>query len=358
MKVAADTSRTRTPVDIADFDYELPAALIAQTPLARRDASRLLVLEKATGAIHHTEFGDLGNWLSPGDLLVANNSLVIPARLFGTRVATGGRVEVLLLRKVGDYWSALARPAKRLDRGTRLEFPALRPPTEPARAEVEENVGNGEILIRFDDGADERLSDYGETPLPPYITQPLADGTRYQTVFGQIPGSAAAPTAGLHFTHDTIEDLKRQGIDWAEVTLHVGLDTFRPVTASHLDEHRIHREWCEVTAETAQAIAACRRRGGRVVAVGTTSARTLESLGKAWSDQDPQGFVGMTDTFIVPGHDWRLVDALVTNFHLPRSTLLLLVSALAGREPILRAYTEAIRRGYRFYSFGDAMLIR
>lgn len=344
-------------LDIADFDYELPPALIAQTPLARRDDSRLLVLERATGVIHHSRFGHLGDWLSPGDLLIANNSRVIPARLRGFRVPSGGKVEVLLLRKSGGLWSALAKPAKRLERGARLEFPSRVASTGSAKVVVEENIGSGEILLRFEDGADERLEDYGEAPLPPYITQPLGDATRYQTVYGHIPGSAAAPTAGLHFTHAAIEQLRARGIEWAEVTLHVGIDTFRPVTVADVKDHRIHREWCEVSAETAQTIAACRERGGRVVAVGTTAARTLETLGRVWSDENPIGFSGLTDTFITPGHSWRLVDALVTNFHLPRSTLMLLVSALAGREPILHAYTEAIRHEYRFYSFGDAMLI-
>jgi S-adenosylmethionine:tRNA ribosyltransferase-isomerase len=345
------------PLNIANYDYELPPELIAQTSLSRRDDSRLLVLEKSTGAIHHSRFADLGDWLAPGDLLVANNSRVIPARLRGFRVPSGGKVEVLLLRKSGDVWSALAKPAKRLERGNRLEFPPRVSGANPATVVVEEKLGDGEVLIRFENGADERLAQYGEAPLPPYITQPLSDDARYQTVYGHVPGSAAAPTAGLHFTHATIEDLRARGIEWTEVTLHVGIDTFRPVAVSNINDHSIHMEWCEVSPESVQAIAACRERGGRVVAVGTTSARTLETLGRSWSDDSPRGFSGMTDTFITPGYCWRLVDALVTNFHLPRSTLLLLVSALAGRESILRAYTEAIHNGYRFYSFGDAMLI-
>lgn len=342
---------------MADYEYDLPPELIAQTPLERRDAARLLVLEKGTGACHHSQFAELANWLAPGDLLVANNSRVIPARLHGVRVPSGGKVEILLLRRAGDVWSALARPAKRLPRGTRLSFPSRNVSGGLATAVIEENVGNGEVLVRFENGADQRLDEFGEAPLPPYITEPLGNADRYQTVYGRVLGSAAAPTAGLHFTTETIERLRGHGVSWAEVTLHVGLDTFRPVTAAHAREHRVHREWCEVSADTARAIAACRRRGGRVVAVGTTSARTLETLARTWNDQRPAGFNGMTDAFIVPGHRWALVDALITNFHLPRSTLLLLVSALAGRDSILGAYAEAIRHGYRFYSFGDAMLI-
>lgn len=348
---AADT------LDVARYDYDLPPELIAQSPLTERDSSRLMVLEKRTGAIHHAHFADLGQWLSPGDLLVANNSRVIPARLRGVRLPSGGKVEILLLRKSGEVWSALAKPAKRLGRGTRLAFPSHAPSGVPASAIVEDSIGQGEVHIRFEGGADRHLDEYGETPLPPYITEPLASAERYQTTFGRVPGSVAAPTAGLHFTPELIECLRTEGVTWAEVTLHVGLDTFRPMSSGDARDHRIHSEWCEVSDETALAIAACRRRSGRVTAVGTTSARTLETLGSHWDDARPAGVRGMTDAFIIPGHRWTLVDALITNFHLPRSTLLLLVSALAGRESILHAYAEAIRHGYRFYSFGDAMLI-
>jgi S-adenosylmethionine:tRNA ribosyltransferase-isomerase len=355
---AAENQLVGLDLETADFDYELPPHLIAQTPLARRDASRLLVLDKLSGETVHSSFDQLGDWLAPGDLLVANNSRVIPARLRGVRLPGQGSVEVLLLSRVGESWSALARPAKRLKPGTRLRFAPKRPSYDSADAIVEDNCGEGVIRIRFVRGADGQLEVYGDAPLPPYITQPLVDDERYQTVYARAPGSAAAPTAGLHFTDALIERLRGQGIDWAEVTLHVGLDTFRPVNEARVGDHPIHREWCEVSHATADAIAKCRKRGGRIVAVGTTAARTLETLGRAWNDADPQGFVGFTDVFIVPGHRWRLVDALVTNFHLPRSTLLMLVSALAGRETILEAYAEAIERGYRFYSFGDAMLIR
>jgi S-adenosylmethionine:tRNA ribosyltransferase-isomerase len=357
-QVAASSSIARG-LQTADFDYSLPTELIAQEPLQRRDDSRLLVLDRASRTIHHSRFRDLGDWLLPGDLLVANNSRVIPARLHGVRVGTGGAVEVLLLRRRDDgTWSALAKPAKRLKRGDRVEFAPRAPGTGPALAIVADNLGEGELLLGFGDLEDERLDAYGELPIPPYIRSVPEDATRYQTVYAAVPGSAAAPTAGMHFTPDLIEDLRQRGFDWAEVTLHVGLDTFRPVTAETVADHPIHQEWCEVPATTAEAIAECHGRGSRIIAVGTTVARTLETLGERWRDDDPVGFSGFTNTFIVPGHQWKLVDALLTNFHLPRSTLLMLVSALAGKEAILEAYAEAIRNRYRFFSFGDAMLIR
>ncbi len=358
MTVVTNVSSVVNDLETADFDYELPSRLIAQTPLDRRDDSRLLVLDRSSGDIQHTRFKNLGLFLAPGDLLVANNSRVILARLRGTRVPTGGAVEILLLKASGRVWSALAKPAKRLRPGTRLVFLSRESPGERAFAVVKAHVGNGEVEIVFEDGADERLHEFGELPLPPYITEPLSDEERYQTAFSSEPGSAAAPTAGLHFTRELIADLRSQGIEWAEVTLHIGLDTFRPVMVERINDHRIHQEWCKVSTATARAIAECRQRGGRVVAVGTTAARTLETLGQAWRDTNPMEFCGMTDLFIVPGHHWRLVDALVTNFHLPRSTLLMMVSAFGGRDTVLRAYTEAIRTEYRFYSFGDAMLIR
>jgi S-adenosylmethionine:tRNA ribosyltransferase-isomerase len=343
----------------ADFDYQLPRELIAQKPLTKRDDSRLLVLDRSSGAIHHSKFKSLGDWLAPGDLFVANNSRVIPARLRGVRLATGGRIEVLLLRRSDDgAWTALARPAKRLKAGDQIEFAPRAAGAGVAKAVVLDNVGHGELILRFGEQADEQLEAYGELPIPPYIERSPDDPSRYQTVYAAVPGSAAAPTAGMHFTPDLIGDLRRRGFEWAEVTLHVGLDTFRPVTENRVADHPIHEEWCEVPVTTAQAIAACRRRGSRVVAVGTTVARTLETLGEDWRDETPVGFMGFTNTFILPGHEWRLVDALLTNFHLPRSTLLMLVSALAGKEAIMEAYADAIRNQYRFYSFGDAMLIR
>jgi S-adenosylmethionine:tRNA ribosyltransferase-isomerase len=350
--------RAISELALSDFAYELPRELIAQEPLACRDQSRLLVLDGKRGAISHSTMQDLATWLEPGDLLVANNSRVIPARLHGYRMPSGGAVEVLLLRTEGKIWSALGRPAKRLRPGTRLEFPARDPRIPAAVGTVVENLGEGQVRLRFADGADCHLEDYGEPPLPPYITRPLADADRYQTIYGRVPGSAAAPTAGLHFTPELLDQLRNAGIGWAEITLHVGLDTFRPVSEEHILDHRIHQEWCEVPGSVAEQIAACRARGSRVVAVGTTAARTLETLGRTWVDGDPRGYSGFTDLFILPGHRWRIVDALLTNFHLPRSTLLMLVSALAGRENVLGAYDEAVRHRYRFYSFGDAMLIR
>ncbi|MBA3450824.1 MAG: tRNA preQ1(34) S-adenosylmethionine ribosyltransferase-isomerase QueA [Chloroflexia bacterium] len=345
-------------LETAAYDYDLPPELIAQTPLDRRDESRLMILDKESGAISHSQIKDLENWLTPGDLLVANNSRVIPARLRGVRKPSGGAVELLLLRSEGGVWRALGRPAKKLQPGSWLEFASIKQSIAPARAIVEANIGDGEILVRFEEAADDHLCDYGLAPLPPYITNPLIDGDRYQTVYGSVPGSAAAPTAGLHFTGGLIASLRAQGIGWTEVTLHVGLDTFRPVAVDLIKDHRIHQEWCEVSVDVASEIARCRLRGGRVVAVGTTAARALETVGNVWRDEKFEAFAGMTDTFIVPGHRWLVVDALLTNFHLPRSSLLMMVSALAGRESILGAYAEAIQEKYRFYSLGDAMMIR
>jgi S-adenosylmethionine:tRNA ribosyltransferase-isomerase len=318
----------------------------------------LLVLDRATGGITHSAFSKLPDFLKPGDLLVANNSRVIPARLHGKREGTGGSVELLLLRKEGSEWSALGRPARKLKPGARVVFPGRAPETNPAVAVVLAQRGEGEITVRFEGDVDTRLHEYGMAPLPPYITERLEDEERYQTVYASAPGSAAAPTAGLHFTDDMVARLGELGVRWAEVTLHVGLDTFRPVSVENVGEHHIHQEWCAVSQETAKEIAACRVRGNRVIAVGTTAARTLETLGRTWRDEEPRGISGMTGEFIVPGHQWKIVDALVTNFHLPRSTLLMMVSALAGREAILNAYADAVRQQYRFFSFGDAMLIR
>ena len=343
----------------ADFDYQLPPELIAQHPLPRRDDSRLLVLDRGSGDVHHSRFRSLAAWLAPGDLLVANISKVIPARLRGKRLPSGGKIEILLLRREEDgNWSALAKPAKRLKRGDRIQLASRVAGECGATMVVQDNSGGGEVVLRFGDDADERLDAYGELPIPPYIARPPEDPGRYQTVYAAVPGSAAAPTAGLHFTPDLMSQLRAMGLEWAEITLHVGLDTFRPVTEDCVNNHAIHEEWCEVPVGTAEAIAACRRRGNRVVAVGTTVARTLETLGEIWRDDAPAGCSGFTRTFILPGHEWKLVDALITNFHLPRSTLLMLVSALTGKEAVMKAYGEAIRNRYRFYSFGDAMLIR
>ncbi len=347
-------------LSVDDFDYPLPPHLVAQTPVTPRDAGRLMVLGRFTGGIRHSRVRDLGSWLNPGDLLVANNSRVIPARLAARKAETGGRVEILLLRQREDgCWLALAKPSRRLRPGASLVVP---PRVGGGLPDVELSVvdaaSDGQLVIAFVPPVPTRLADYGGVPLPPYITAPLGDPERYQTVYGSSAGSAAAPTAGLHFTPDLIEDLRRSGIGWAEVTLHVGLDTFRPMSVDRVRDHRIHREWCSVPEETARRVALTRQRGGRVVAVGTTAARTLETLGADWHAATPTGLTTMTELFVLPGYRWRVVDALLTNFHLPRSTLLMMVSAFAGRQPVLRAYAAAVAAGYRFFSFGDAMLIR
>jgi S-adenosylmethionine:tRNA ribosyltransferase-isomerase len=346
-------------IRVADFEYELPPELIAQTPLPQRDASRLLVLDRQTGAIHHTFIRQLGNRVRVGDLLVANNSRVLPARIYAKRLETGGRVELLLLHpSPGGCWTALARNARRLRPGMELiASPRPESGAPEARITVEARAEEGQVIVRFEPDAAAHLENYGEVPLPPYIHARLNDSERYQTVYAARIGSAAAPTAGLHFTPELIGRLAEQGVGWVEVTLHVGLDTFRPVIVDRVADHRIHTEWCEVPDATARLISVTRKTGGRVVAVGTTSARTLETLGHVWDERDPKGFVGPTDLFITPGYQWRVVDALLTNFHLPRSTLLMMVSALAGWENIRRAYEVAVAERYRFFSFGDAMLI-
>jgi len=347
---------------VDDFDYELPAELIAQTPLERRDDSRLLVVDRASRDMRHAGVRDLPRLLDPGDLMVVNNSRVIPARLSGRKAETGGRVELLLLREEGDgSWAALARPARRLAKGTvvRLEPRGAAATDEPELAvEVVEGRDEGQVLLRVPPGFEQRLARFGATPLPPYITRELEENERYQTVYARSSGSAAAPTAGLHLTPELIDALRARGIGWAEVTLHVGLDTFRPVAVEKVREHAIHREWCSVPASTAAAIAATKAAGKRVVAVGTTSARTLESFGARSEAGHGGGMEMSTGLFIVPGYRWRVVDALLTNFHLPRSTLLMMVSSFAGRDLVQAAYREAIRERYRFYSFGDAMLLR
>ncbi|CAA9546810.1 MAG: S-adenosylmethionine:tRNA ribosyltransferase-isomerase [uncultured Thermomicrobiales bacterium] len=344
---------------IAEYDFDLPPDLIAQTPLAERDASRLLVLDRDSGAISHQAIRDLPGCLRPGDLIVANNSRVIPARLRAVKERTGGAVELLLLRRDDNgVWEALAKPSRRLRRGDRLLVRSRRTPDDPGATIDVRRVGDeGRIEIVFARAADERLDEYGEAPLPPYIRTALEDPERYQTTYATVPGSAAAPTAGLHVTPALRDALSDRGVGWAEVTLHVGLDTFRPIASADARDHRIHREWCAVDDAVAERIARCKAEGGRVIAVGTTSARTLETLGAVWRPSDPRGWSGLTDEFILPGHRWRIVDGLLTNFHLPRSSLLLLVGALAGWDRVRAAYREAIERRYRFFSFGDAMLI-
>lgn len=344
------------PIRLSDYDYDLPPELIAQEPIEPRDAARLLVLDRRTGAIEHRIFRDIGDYLRPGDLLVVNDSRVLPARLFGRR-ATGGQVELLLLQARTDgCWEALARPARRLRPGEVVTIlPRQSGLADPAPAMIVERLEAGCVLVQLPSNVLDALDRYGHVPLPPYIRQALRDPERYQTVYSRAPGSVAAPTAGLHFTPELLAQLQSSGIRLARLTLHVGLGTFKPVQADDVREHRMHAEWYHVPAETLAAIRSTKEQGHRVVAVGTTSARTLESIADRLEVEHE--LTGWTDLFIVPGHRWRVVDALVTNFHLPRSTLLLLVVSFAGRDLIFRAYREAIARGYRFYSFGDAMLI-
>jgi S-adenosylmethionine:tRNA ribosyltransferase-isomerase len=336
----------------ADFDYDLPPGFIAQQPIEPRDSARLLVLERASGSIKHSVFREIGRFLRPGDLLVLNETRVILARLYARKQPGGGRVELLLLRREGDCtWEALAG-GKGLSQGRRLQI------DQGPQAEIAEVLDGPRRLVRFEQPIEPFFPVAGHVPLPPYIHASLKDPERYQTVYARQPGSAAAPTAGLHFTPELLERLRQQGVILATVTLHVGLDTFAPVNEADPEDHRIHTEWCQVTGQAAAAINQARASGARIVAVGTTGVRTLESAArKAAPDQAVGAFEGPTGLYILPGYRFRAVDAMLTNFHLPRSTLIMLVSAFAGREVILRAYEEAKRAGYRFYSFGDAMLI-
>ena len=338
-----------------DFDYHLPESSIAQTPAEPRDASRLLVLHRGTGEVEHKVFRDVRQYLKTGDLLVLNQTRVIPARIFA-RKETGGKVELLLLRKRDPLtWEALVG-GKGLRVGTSVQV------ENGPKAQIVEFLEGSERLIQFSEPIEPYFSQVGNVPLPPYIHEKLNDPERYQTVFSKEPGSAAAPTAGLHFTPELLEELRQNGVKVAYVTLHVGLDTFAPVNEDNPEEHKIHSEWCQLSQETAAAINETKRNGGRVIAVGTTSVRTLESTAFYASRTTPHGielspFSGATSLYILPGYQFNVVDAMITNFHLPKSTLLMLVSAFAGREKILETYTLAIREGYRFYSFGDAMFI-
>ena len=337
----------------SDFYYDLPPELIAQTPLEKRDESRLLCLDKATGEWSHHHFYDLPDFLRAGDCLILNNSRVLPARLLGRRLPGGGACEVLLLQDKGDkVWECLVRPGKHLREGARVSFG-----DGELTAEIAEVLPDGNRLVRFDYNGIflEVLERLGKMPLPPYIKEELQDQERYQTVYSKVNGSAAAPTAGLHFTPELLERIAAKGVGVGYVTLHVGLGTFRPVKEDEIEQHDMHSEYCTIPQETADLINRTKANGGRVICVGTTSCRTIES----WAGEDGTMTAtgGWTNIYIYPGYRFKVMDALVTNFHLPESTLIMLVSALAGREHVLAAYEEAVRERYRFFSFGDAMFI-
>lgn len=342
-----------TAMKTSDFNYELPQELIAQTPLAQRDSSRLMTLNHITGEIEHHHFYELPDFLNSGDCLILNDSRVLPARLLGQRLPGGGNCEVLLLIDRGDQtWECLVRPGRKMRIGTKLSFGE-----DQLTAEIIGETSDGGRLVRFyyEGIFLEILERLGKMPLPPYIKEELHEQERYQTVYSQNTGSAAAPTAGLHFTQDLLESIRTKGVEIGYVTLHVGLGTFRPVKEDNITDHVMHSEYCIIPQETADLINRTKARGGRCICVGTTSCRTLES----WAGED--GYMraggGWTDIYIYPGYRFKVMDALVTNFHLPESTLLMLVSAYAGRDQILSAYAEAVRERYRFFSFGDAMFL-
>ena len=379
------TKRLESPViRISDFDYSLPQELIAQTPIEPRDASRLLVLNRSNGTIEHRHFRDIGAYLRPGDLLIANQSRVLPARMLGRRAETGGAVEVLLLAErpdVGpDHWETLVRPGRRLREGSRIVFGDDNGMKQAVTlcAEILQHTEAGGRIVRFwvrdagspaaaqgDDESRHHISvrelieQLGRMPLPPYIHETLADPERYQTVYARITGSAAAPTAGLHFTPHLLEQLRRQGVRIGFVTLHVGLDTFRPIESEDIREHKMHSETIDLAIPTAELINETRRAGGRVVAVGTTAVRVLESVAGFYKERKGriEPYHGATRLFITPGYRFKAVDLMLTNFHLPRSTLFMLVAAFSGLDTMQRAYAHAIHNGYRFYSYGDACLL-
>ncbi|HIT06073.1 MAG TPA: tRNA preQ1(34) S-adenosylmethionine ribosyltransferase-isomerase QueA [Candidatus Scybalocola faecipullorum] len=337
----------------SDFYYDLPQELIAQDPLADRSSSRLMVLNRKDGSISHHIFKEIIDYLNPGDCLVINNTKVIPARLYGVKEDTGAHIELLLLkRKEGDIWETLVKPGKKARKGTRIVFGDGR-----LKAEVVDVIEEGNRLVHFEyEGIFEEVLDaLGEMPLPPYITHKLEDKNRYQTVYAKYEGSAAAPTAGLHFTKELLADIQAKGVKIANITLHVGLGTFRPVKVEDVTQHHMHSEFYMIDKEAADTINETKKNGGRIISVGTTSTRTLETVA------DENGYVretsGWTQIFIYPGYHFKCIDALITNFHLPESTLLMLVSALASKDMILHAYEIAVKEKYRFFSFGDAMLI-
>lgn len=336
-----------------DFYYDLPPELIAQEPLSDRQASRLMCLDKRTGEISHKHFYDIVDMLNPGDCLILNDTKVIPARLFGEKEGTGGHIEFLLLHKHKlDEWEVILKPGRKAKPGARFVFGGGK-----LIAEILDVINDGNRLVKFyyDGVFEEILDELGEMPLPHYITKKLEDKDRYQTVYAKNSGSAAAPTAGLHFTRELMDKIEKKGIKIGYVTLHVGLGTFRPVKAENILEHKMHSEFYVLPKETADLVNETKEKGGRVISVGTTATRTLETVGQEGLPLSAQ--TGWTDIFIYPGKSFNVIDALITNFHLPESTLIMLVSALAGRENVLRAYNEAVKEKYRFFSFGDAMLI-
>ena len=342
-------------MNTADFDFHLPEELIAQTPLEKRDASRLLVVDRSSGEFSDQHFDSIIDQLQPGDALVMNNTRVLPARLYGEKPGTGGHVELLLLKNTeGDQWEVLAKPAKRLKVGAQVSFGDGR-----LTATVVDELEHGGRIVRFDYQGIflEVLECLGEMPLPPYIHEKLADRERYQTVYAKENGSAAAPTAGLHFTKELLAQIEAKGVKLVYLTLHVGLGTFRPVSVDNLDDHEMHSEFYTLSEEAAATLREVKANGHRVIAVGTTSIRTLETIGNKFKG-DIQADSGWTNIFIKPGYQWQIVDAFSTNFHLPKSTLVMLVSAFAGRDLTLKAYEHAIAERYRFFSFGDAMFIK
>lgn len=354
MSTMEHAQETTQPMKTSDFYFELPEELIAQDPLEDRSSSRLMVVDKKTGEVTHRIFRDIVEYLHPGDCLVINDTKVIPARLIGAREDTGAKIELLLLkRKENDVWETLVKPGKKCRKGAKLVFGS-----GELHAEIIDVLEDGNRLVQFAyEGIFEEVLDrLGQMPLPPYITHKLKDKNRYQTVYAKYEGSAAAPTAGLHFTQELLKEIEEMGVKIARVTLHVGLGTFRPVKVENVLEHHMHSEYYHVSKEAADLINATRQAGGRIISVGTTSTRTLESV----ADED--GVIhpgsGNTEIFIYPGYQFKAIDCLITNFHLPESTLLMLVSALAGKEHILAAYEEAVRERYRFFSFGDAMFIQ
>ncbi len=339
---------------VSDFYYKLPQELIAQEPLKERQMSRLLVLDKDSGIIEHGIFKDIGRYLNKGDCLVLNNTRVIPARLLGVKEDTGGKIEFVLIKRInGDIWEVILKPGRRAKPGNRFIFGG-----GILKAEIVEVVMQGNRLVRFEyDGVFEQILDrVGIIPLPPYITKKLEDPERYQTVYSKYKGSAAAPTAGLHFTGELLDSLAELGVAIVYVTLHVGLGTFRPVKVADIEEHKMHSEYFTINEEACNTLNTAKKEGKKIIAVGTTACRVLETVGNIDGTVAPQN--GNTDIFIYPGYKFKVIDSMITNFHLPESTLIMLVSALAGRENILRAYREAVEKSYRFFSFGDAMLIK